>query len=65
MKVLVKGTAYEVENVVNKNKRGQEIEFNSQDFDGTSEAELLKVLIDRFEFLGKNTDKLKEVLNEN
>jgi hypothetical protein len=65
MKVLVKGTAYEVENVVNKNKRGQEIEFNSQDFDGTSEVELLKVLIDRFEFLGKNTDKLKEVLNEN
>jgi hypothetical protein len=65
MKVLVKGTAYEVENVVNKNKRGQEIEFNSQDFDGTSEAELLKVLIDRFEFLGKNTDKLKQVLNEN
>jgi hypothetical protein len=65
MKVLIKGTAYEVENVVNKNKRGQEIEFNSQDFDGTSEAELLKVLIDRFEFLGKNTDKLKEVLNEN
>ena len=65
MKVLVKGTAYELENVINKDKRGQEIEFNSQDFDGTSEAELLKVLIDRFEFLGKNTDKLKEVLNEN
>jgi hypothetical protein len=34
-------------------------------FDGTTEIELLKVLIDRFEFLGKNTDKLKQVLNEN
>jgi hypothetical protein len=65
MKILIKGTAYELENVVRKDKTGQEIQFKSDVFDGTTEIELLKVLIDRFEFLGKNTDKLKQVLNEN
>ena len=65
MKILIKGTAYELENVVRKDKTGQVVEFKSDVFDGTTEIELLKVLIDRFEFLGKNTDKLKQVLNEN
>ena len=62
MKILVKGISYEVENIERKEKKGQTIEFASEFFDGTTEEEIVKVLIHRFKFLKKDTTALESIL---
>ena len=62
MKVLTEGHKYELENFENKNEKGQEIQFIEKHgteisgelvtaFDGTTNEEVLEVLINRISFL--------------
>ncbi len=64
MKILVKGYSYELANFENKGKKGQHIQFIQKDkrgdtdelvtlFDGTTNEEVIAVLIDRLEFQGE------------